>query len=156
MPIEQCSLRLLGDYLTIMQKCAFYLIRYVPDVFKQEFVNIGVILRVVDDNDHTVAVRFTRNWTRVLCLNPDADTEMFEALEKDLAQFLETTGSSLNEAIERLEDQLSNSLQIEKGVGLTSVKGLLSEDAGSEIDRLMLLYVEPRIEHDFPLSRGEH
>jgi hypothetical protein len=72
--------------------------------------------------------------------------EMFEALEKDLAQLLATTKLLADEEIEHLEDQLANSLQIEKGVGLTSVKGLLSGDTGSEMDRLMQLYVESYIE----------
>ena len=46
-------------------QCEFSLIRYVPDVVKGEFVNIGVVLR----NAGGAEVRFTRDWARVRCMD---------------------------------------------------------------------------------------
>ena len=55
--------------------CEFRLIRYVPDPVKGEFANIGVVLRAAGKGGQA-AVRFTRDWSRVRCLHPDADVEM--------------------------------------------------------------------------------
>ena len=58
------------------KQCEFQLIRYVPDPVKNEFVNIGVLLRASAGEQS--ALRFTRDWARVLCLDPDAHTQMLE------------------------------------------------------------------------------
>ena len=43
--------------------CEFFLVRYVPDPVRGEFVNIGVLLR--EAGGSAAQVRFTRDWTRV-------------------------------------------------------------------------------------------
>ncbi len=50
--------------------CEFFLLRYVPDVVKGEFVNIGVLLRETAGSRQAgrqawAQVRFTRDWSRV-------------------------------------------------------------------------------------------
>ena len=64
------------------KQCEFQLIRYVPDPVKNEFVNIGVLLSAAGEEQRML--RFTRDWGRVRCLDPDADTAMLEALEIEL------------------------------------------------------------------------
>ena len=64
--------------------CEFFLIRYVPDVVKGEFTNIGVLLREAGRDDSAV-VRFTRDWTRVRCMDADADIGLLEGLEGEIA-----------------------------------------------------------------------
>ncbi len=57
--------------------CEFFLIRYVPDVVKGEFTNIGVLLREAGagaDRPESAVVRFTRDWSRVRCMDADADS----------------------------------------------------------------------------------
>jgi hypothetical protein len=56
-------------------QCEFFLVRYVPDTVKDEFVNIGVVLREAG-RPETALVRFTRDWNRVRCVDPEADTGM--------------------------------------------------------------------------------
>ncbi|HVH85601.1 MAG TPA: DUF3037 domain-containing protein [Terriglobales bacterium] len=51
-------------------QCDFLLMRYVPDPFKNEFVDIGVLLLGRDIG--YAGVRFTRDWARVRCLDPQA------------------------------------------------------------------------------------
>ncbi len=113
--------------------CEFFLIRYVPDPVKNEFVNIGVMLR--EQGAAEQAVRFTRDWSRVRCVDPDADTAMLEALEADVRRSLSEPGS---QAMRLLEDSLSN------GVQLTEAKGCLAESLPAQMEQLMQLYVEPR------------
>ena len=69
----------------------FFLLRYVPDAVKDEFVNIGVVMVEPGANGGGFAeVRFTRDWRRVRCLDPQADVEMLEALEREIRGQLAT------------------------------------------------------------------
>jgi len=62
--------------------CEFQLLRYVPDAVRNEYVHIGVILREQGSADPAqIAVRFTKDWRRVRCLDPDADTALLESME---------------------------------------------------------------------------
>lgn len=122
--------------------CEFSLIRYVPDVVKGEFVNIGVILREAGGRDADSAkqqVRFTRDWSRVRCMDADADIALFEALEQEIAQRLRTGPSPRDPktVMEVLEDTLSNSLQI------SEPRATLAENLATEMELLLTMYVEP-------------
>ena len=76
--------------MAAFKQCEFFLLRYVPDAVKDEFVNIGVVLVEPGANGAGYAdVRFTRDWQRVKCLDPVADLEMLEGLEDDLRTRLE-------------------------------------------------------------------
>jgi hypothetical protein len=111
------------------ERCEFSLIRYVPDPVKNEFVNIGVLLR---GEDTRAAVRFTRDWSRVRCVDPEADTTMLEALEAEIGRRLaEDAGAG----VRSLEDALSNAVQ------LTEAKACLAESFATELEGLMQLYV---------------
>jgi hypothetical protein len=120
-------------------QCEFSLIRYVPDVVKGEFANIGVVLREAGRGE-TAAVRFTRDWSRVRCMDPDADVELLESLEQEIAGRLQR-GVELRvnakPLLETLEDSLSNSVQ------LTEMRGTLAENMAAEMEQLLRMYVEP-------------
>ena len=69
------------------KNCEFFLIRYVPDIVKGEFVNIGVVL--LEDGDCGFTdVRFTHDWRRVRCADPDVDIELLESYEEELRRLL--------------------------------------------------------------------
>jgi hypothetical protein len=116
------------------KQCEFQLIRYVPDPVKNEFVNIGVLLR----GEEQSVLRFTRDWGRVRCLDPDADTDMLEALELEVAHRLRVqTGNHPRQTMDQLESSLSN------GVQITESKGYLAETFPAGLEELMRLYVDP-------------
>jgi hypothetical protein len=118
--------------------CEFFLIRYVPDVVKGEFTNIGVVLREAAGTDRgRAAVRFTRDWSRVRCMDAGADIALLEALEGEIAARLRLRESDLKPVLGALEDTLSNSVQI------TDARACLAESLPAELDQLMRLYVEP-------------
>ena len=74
------------------KKLEFFLLRYVPDAVKDEFVNIGVVMVEPGGNGAGFAdVRFTRDWRRVRCLDPQADVEMLAALEREIRGQLKAT-----------------------------------------------------------------
>ena len=114
------------------QPCEFFLVRYVPDPVKNEFVNIGVLLREAEHPEGAV-VRFTKDWSRVRCVDPDADTAMLEALEAEVRRKLLEDGQPV---MKMLEDSFSNTLQI------TEPKACLAESIPAELEQLMALYVE--------------
>jgi hypothetical protein len=120
-------------------QCEFSLIRYVPDVAKGEFANIGVVLREAGRGE-TAVVRFTRNWSRVRCLDADADVELLESLEAEMMARLESERAATTDAkplLMVLEDSLSNSVQ------LTEMRATLAESLPAEMEQLLRLYVEP-------------
>jgi hypothetical protein len=122
------------------KQCEFQLIRYVPDPVKNEFVNIGVLLRASDGEQSLL--RFTRDWGRVRCLDPDADTQMLEALESEIGhRLLGPPAHHAKPIIALLEDSLSNGLQI------TETKAYLAETFLAGLEDLMRQYVDtPRRE----------
>lgn len=114
----------------------FFLLRYVPDAVKGEFVNIGLVM--VDagaDGGGFAEVRFTRDWRRVWCLDPQADVEMLAALERDIRGQLKSTQDRAV-LLRRLEDSFSNVIQ------LSPAKGCLAEDPVAEIEAMASIYLE--------------
>ncbi len=118
--------------------CEFFLIRYVPDVVKGEFVNIGVLLREAD-GPATPRVRFTRDWSRVRCMDAEADIALLEAVEQEIASRLRLAVTDQNPKgiLSILQDTLSNSLQ------MTEPRATLAENLATEMELLLKMYVEP-------------
>ena len=130
-------------------QCEFLLLKYVPDPVRNEFVHVGVILREMGGDGVTgggaagsvIAVKFTSDWRRVRCLDPDADVGMLEGLESELRRRFEAERSG-DEARSRglmhvLEDSFSNSVQV------TRAKAYLAESVDAGVEELMRMYVEP-------------
>ena len=120
------------------KQCEFQLIRYVPDAVRDEFVNIGVLMRGADGAEAPV-VRLTRDWARVRCADPEADTAMLEALEEELrARLGETPPEGARPLMGVIEDSFSNLVQV------TDAKGYLAESMISGVEELMRVHVEGR------------
>jgi hypothetical protein len=114
--------------------CEFQLLRYVPDAVRNEYVHIGVILRERGSHD-PAAVRFTRDWRRVRCLDPEADTALLEGMESELRKRFEAEPEG------NLMRLLSESLSL--SVQMTEPKAYLAESLPAGMEELMRLYVEP-------------
>jgi Protein of unknown function (DUF3037) len=119
-----------------LRKLEFFLLRYVPDAVKDEFVNIGVVMVEPGTNGAGFAdVRFTRDWRRVRCLDSQADVDVLSALEREIRAQLATTHDR-EILLRRLEDSFSNLIQ------LSPAKGCLSEDPAREIETMASMYLE--------------
>jgi hypothetical protein len=116
--------------------CEFFLIRYAPDPVKGEFANIGVLLREAG-RDETAVVRFTRDWSRVSCLDRNADIGLLEALEADIDFRLRAESKESKPIVAVIEDSFSNSIQMTEG------RACLAENLVTELELLMQMYVEP-------------
>jgi hypothetical protein len=116
--------------------CEFFLIRYVPDPVKGEFTNIGVLLREAGRPD-AAQLRFTRDWSRVRCMDADADIGMLEALEGEIATRMRLGEADTKPVLAMIEDTFSNSVQ------MTEPRACLAENIAAELELLMKMYVEP-------------
>ena len=134
--------------------CEFQLLRYVPDAVRNEFVHIGVILR--EQGSPHAEIRFTRDWRRVRCLEPDADTALLEGMESELRSRLQMNGESgradeaeaRNKLMRLLEESLSLSVQ------MTEPKAYLAESIPAGVEELMRLYVDPAPRARIPRLSG--
>jgi hypothetical protein len=125
--------------------CEFQLLRYVPDAVRNEYVHIGVILRE-QGGEAPAAVRFTRDWRRVRCLDPEADTALLEGMESELRRQLQEDPEG------KLMRLLDESLSL--GVQMTEAKAYLAESLPAGMEELMRLYVEPPPRERVPRLSG--
>jgi hypothetical protein len=127
------------------RNCEFQLLRYVPDPVRNEYVHIGVILRE-QGSDKPAEVRFTRDWRRLQCLDPDADTALLEGMESELRRrFREEPQGRL---MHLLEESLSLNVQ------MTAPKAYLAESLPAGMEELMRVYVEPLRRERIPRLGG--
>jgi hypothetical protein len=114
-------------------QCRFFILRYAPDAVKNEFINVGLVLLPPAGS---AQVRFTRNWSRVLCLDPEADVEMLQALENDLRNQLREMNGDHDLILRRIQDSFSNAIQP------SEFQACLASAAVDEADELARLYLE--------------
>lgn len=122
-----------GDQLTMadLKQCEFFVLRYVPDAVKGEFVNIGVVLL----SPAGAEMRFSTDWSRVRCMDPDADLEMLQAMESGLRSEL-ARAESRELVLKKIQDSFSTSIQ------LSPLTGCLAESPQAEADLLARHYLE--------------
>ena len=125
--------------------CEFQLLRYVPDAVRNEYVHIGVILREQGSRE-AAEVRFTRDWRRVRCLDPEADTTLLEGMESELRRrFAAEPDGNL---MRLLSEALSLNVQ------MTDPKAYLAESIPAGMEELMRLYVDPPPRERVPRLSG--
>lgn len=124
------------------RQCSFQLVRYVPDPVRNEFVHIGVLLRNAEPGGgaELLDLKFTRDWRRVRCLDPEADTALLEGMEGELRSRLEDD-LRRPEAERRFTRILDESLSL--NLQLTEPKAYLAESMIAGMEELMKMYVDP-------------
>ena len=125
--------------------CEFRLLRYVPDAVRNEYVHIGAILREQGSSEPAL-VRFTRDWRRVRCLDPEADTALLEWMESELRRRFEAEPDG--NLMRLLTESLSLSVQ------MTEQKAYLAESLPAGMEELMKMYVDPPPRERVPRLSG--
>jgi len=120
----------------------YRVLRYAPNLIRDEWVNIGILLEEVETIDHAGtadavgprrAVRLieeSAEIARVRRLHPNADEDLLRALSADFEARLRAPAAEVATYIEKLGQTLSNVLQF------GPQKALLAEDFDAELDRL--------------------
>jgi hypothetical protein len=142
------------------QSLAYHVLRYTPNLVRDEWVNIGVLvfhpatgerrLRLIEDEEE---------FHRVRRLHPQADEALLRALRDDLESRFEASGTNgsnggpvgIQKVLAKWDQTLSNALQ------LAPQKGVLGTDLDTELERLYADHVTmPRVggRIGLPGSRG--
>jgi hypothetical protein len=119
------------------RKLEFFLLRYVPDAVKGEFVNFGLLaLEHGPEGASLVDVRFAKDWGRVQCLDPQVDLNVMEALQKEIrAEIGQTRDRAL--LLRRMEDSFSGVVQIS-----VVMPALTEKIALTEVDDVERMFLE--------------
>jgi hypothetical protein len=117
----------------------------VPDAVRNEYVHIGAILREQGSSEPAL-VRFTRDWRRVRCLDPEADTALLEGMESELRRRFEAEPDG--NLMRLLTESLSLSVQ------MTESKAYLAESLPAGLEELMKMYVDPPPRERVPRLSG--
>lgn len=116
----------------------YRILRYTPNLIRDEWLNIGVLLEDTASPRRAVQViHEDAEFARVRRLHPNADFELLRALPAELETRLEGPAPRAESELARLETSLSNVLQF------SPVKGLLAADFDEELDRLYREHVAP-------------
>ena len=132
-----------------LRACAYHVVRYLPNLVRDEWVNIGILL--FDPANGRILRRMMEEpgeFARVRRLHPGADEDLLRRLPEEFdAQFAAGAGAGADPGLPgngwaaanlgRLEQTLSNAVQ------LSAQKGLLAADLDAELDRLYRDHVEP-------------
>lgn len=120
--------------MTDLQQLELFVLRYVPNVVRAEFVNFGVIL--VKESNQVAGFRFTHDWPRIRCCNPNADIEALQAMQRHLEGELWRTPSWM-------ESRRVFSSYISSGFELELPVAVLTHDVNAELNIISKIYLEP-------------
>ena len=116
---------------------AYRILRYAPNLVRDEWVNIGVLLFAPDTGERRLRlIEEPGEFNRVRRLHPQADEALLRRLRDDLEdRFQSANGNGGNAGdwlalLAKWDDTLSNALQ------LAQQKGTLAQDLDAELERL--------------------
>jgi hypothetical protein len=116
----------------------YHILRYTPNLIRDEWVNIGVLLEDVGGKRREVRlIQDDAEYARVRKLHPNADLEVLRALAAEFETRLEGAPESGAAEFEKFRETLSNVLEF------SPAKGLLAHDFKEEMQRLFREHVEP-------------
>ncbi len=121
----------------------FRVVRYTPNLLRDEWVNIGVLLEDVGGDENDVRRRAVRliedpgEFARVRRLHPGADESLLRALPAAFDSRLRAPEAEVRTYLEKLDQTLSNVLQ------LSPQRGLFAEDFDAELENVYREYVAP-------------
>ena len=124
------------------QTCAYHVVRYQPNLIRDEWVNIGVLLLIPGDGSCPGRVR--QRWldepadlARLRRLHPTVDEELLLRLPAAFEQQFAGREMDAEAIVEKFDDTLSNALQ------LAPRKALRTSDPDAAFERLFREQVEP-------------
>ena len=124
---------------------AYRVLRYTPNLVRDEWVNIGVLLFAPGTGEHRLRlIEEQDEFRRVRRLHPQADEDLLRRLRDDLEDRFQTAsadgggGVDWQAPLAKWDDTLSNALQ------LAPQKGTLAQDMDAELERLYNDHVAPQ------------
>jgi hypothetical protein len=127
--------------------CAYRVLRYTPNLVRDEWVNIGVLLFDPQTGERRLRViEEEEEYRRVRRLHPGADELVLRALRDDLEDRFQSAyaggsagnGGNWQQLLAKWDETLSNALQ------LAPQKGVFAADLDAELERLYADHVAPQ------------
>src|SRR5258707_13596261 len=112
-----------------LQSYAYHVVRYQPNLIRDEWVNIGVLL--LDPSSGRVRQRWleeSADFARLRRLHPAADEELLLRLPAELDRQFAGAGRDGGSLLEKFDQTLSNAVR------LSPRKGLLAGDLDAELE----------------------
>lgn len=118
--------------------CRYQILRYVPNLVRDEWVNVGVLLEQVAEGDASVTaprreirlIEEDAEIARVRRLHPGIDENLLRSLPGEFETRLRAPSAQVATYLEKLDQTLSTTLQFGPR------KGILTDDFDGELDRL--------------------
>lgn len=121
--------------------CAYRILRYTPNLVRDEWVNIGVLLFDPQTGERRLRlIEEQEEFNRVRRLHPRADEFLLRALRDDLEDRFQSAGGNGHwmQLLAKWDETLSNALQ------LAPQKGVFASDLDAELERLYTDHVAPQ------------
>lgn len=123
--------------------CTYRILRYVPDLRRDEWINIGIVFH--DRSRDHIAVRTLdpEDFPRLRRVHPEANLDLLRSLLPEIERQIQLLGEqresplSPEERIGKLDDSLSNLIQC------APQKAVLTPDPAAELERLFAQQVTP-------------
>jgi hypothetical protein len=125
-----------------LKECSYFLVRYVPDVAREEFVNIGLFLH--SPEEEFLDCLFTDDMQRVRRFHPHADMELLRELQPYFEQQIQEHESDLEGFIREMQESYSNLIQV------TEPRPCLLTDLQTQMQELFAKHVGARLSGPLP------
>lgn len=125
-------------------KYVYRILRYTPNLIRDEWVNIGVIVYNPETGERRLRMMEEQDeFARVRRLHPAADEELLRKVRDDLEDRLQNARDVVGSGdwqtlLAKWDETLSNALQ------LAPQKGVYAEDLDAELERLYADHVAPQ------------
>jgi len=93
-----------------LKQCSYFLVRYVPDVTKEESINIGVFLSC--PGEQFLDCVFSDDWRRISRFHEHADPEFLKDLQLHFKQQIEEHRNDLDRYLGEMQQSYSNLIQL--------------------------------------------
>jgi hypothetical protein len=120
-----------------LKECSYFLVRYVPDVVKQEFINIGLFLFC--PAEQFLDCLFSDDLRRISRFHAQADTRFLKLLQAHFEQQIGEHEKDLEGYIREMQQSYSNLIQ------LSPPRTCLTADLGAQLQDLFERYVGARL-----------
>jgi len=114
----------------------YYLLRYVPNTARGDYLNVGVLLHSVEEQ--FLDCLFTDDWQRVKRFHPQADLAFLRELEGYFQQQIQEHEDNLSEFLAEMEQSFANLIQ------LAPAKPALGRDPQALLPELLARYAGGR------------
>ncbi len=121
---------------TPFKQCSYFLVRYVPDVTREEFLNIGLFLYSPEEN--FLDCLFTDDFRRLRRFHAEADLELLRHLQGHFEDRIKEHETQLSDYIREMQDSYSNLIQV------SEPRPCIASDPRNEMQELFARYVGVR------------